>query len=84
MTKRALTKKLEAKGFVCIDNADTAKNQVRVSCEEWNGEEIPGNYYEMYGSEEWAFGVNPIINKLAEAAGSYCEWENPAVISIYL
>ena len=83
MTKNALVKKLEAKGFVCIDNADTAKNQVRISCEEY-GEHIPGNYYDMYNSTAWPFGINPIVNELAEKAGSYCEWENPAVISIYL
>ena len=84
MTKRALVRALEAKGFKCIENEDTAPNQVRISCEEY-GDIIPGNYYDVgMLPEDWKFGINPIIHELAEKAGSYCEWENPAVISIYL
>ena len=89
MRKSTVIKRIEKMGMgkLIIDNADTdEKHQVRMSCEDFveRGDEylVAGDYYgEFRGEYPW---INPKLEKLAKDAGSYWEWENPAVVSLWL
>ena len=65
--------------FTLIKNSDTARGQIRVSMEEGDN---AGDYYNQsaYGD----FGIAKSLHKIADKFDSYWEWENPAVISMYL
>lgn len=87
MRKSTIVKHIEKLGFgpYLIENADTQDNQIRLGCEYLGTpgtDNIPGDYYgEFRGGYPW---IDPKLEKLADKAGSYWEWENPAVISLYL
>jgi hypothetical protein len=87
MRKSTIVAKIEKMGYgrYIIENADTAPNQVRLGCEYLGDDEDPGppgDYYgEFRGNYPW---IDPRLEKLADKAGGYWEWENPAVISLYL
>ena len=66
-------------GFHMIKNADTADNQIRVSMEEGDG---AGDYYDQGAYGDW--GIAKSLHKVAKQMDSYWEWENPAVISMYI
>ena len=88
MTKSQVIKKIEKLGwgYAIIENVDTAPNQIRLSCEfqgSIENETLPADYYgSAFGSQYPT--INPILETLAQRADSYWEWENPAVISLYL
>ena len=86
MRKATILKRIEAMGYgkYIIDNCDTADMQVRLGCEYLGGDapEAPGDYYgEFRGGYPW---IDPKLEKLANDNGYYWEWENAAVISLYL
>ncbi len=88
MTKNAMLKKIAKLGwaYAIIDNCDTGPKQVRLSCEfqgnQGEEEMCPGNYYGT-NNAPWPT-IEPALEALAAEADSYWEWENPAVISLYL
>lgn len=87
MRKSTVVRRIEAMGYgrYLIENSDTEEKQVRLGCEFLGHEDDPGppaDYYgEFHGGLPW---IDPKLEKLAEKAGAYWEWENPAVISMYL
>ena len=87
MTKRSFLARVKKLGYGphIIDNADTQDPKiVKLGCELINDDDlkIPGCYYEqhLYG----AWGIAQDLHDLADEAGTYWEWENPAIITCYL
>jgi hypothetical protein len=78
---KSAEKMIEKLGFKLIKNSDTDEDagQIRVSMEEGDG---AGDYYNQ--SSYGAFGIADSLNKIAKKFNSYWEWENPAVISMYV
>ena len=72
-------KMIKKLGFTLIKNSDTDENQIRVSMEE--GDDA-GHYYDRAGYGE--FGIAKSLHKVADKFDTYWEWENPAVISMYI
>ena len=88
MTKNAVIKAIEnlGWGYAIIDNCDTAKNQIRLSCEfqgDQGEDEIPPADYYGRPPTPWSH-IDKDLEILATEAGSYWEWENPAVISMFV
>lgn len=87
MRKATIIKRIEAMGMgKLIITTDDEDRRIRMSCEDYVDEGDvflqAGDYYgEFRGGYPW---INPKLEKLAEQAGLYWEWENPAVICLYL
>ena len=69
---------------------DTSDGYFVISAES-NYDEIWADYYDGPrlervlddGTIEWAFGVNPKINKILEANGLISEWINPGMLGVW-
>ena len=89
MRKSTVVNRIIELGFgpYLIDNCDTADKQVRLGCEYLGtpgSENIPGDYYGEFCNTNGYAWIDPRLVALADEADSYWEWENPAVISLYL
>ena len=88
MRKSSVVKAIERLGFgkLIIENGDQGPKQIALSCEDYvviDGEDVmAGDYYgEFRDGYPW---IHPKLEKLAAKADACWEWENPAVISLYL
>lgn len=87
MRKATILKQIEKLGYGrhIIDNCDTEDPKIiKLGCELIDGDDdkIPGDYYGT-NREPWPT-IAPELEALADKAGSYWEWENPAIITMYL
>ena len=88
LRKHHILKRIKKLGYGdhIIDNCDSDNPKIiMLGCELINehDEKVPADYYDEWG-HYGAFGIAQDLIDLADEAGSYWEWQNPAIIIMYI